>query len=241
VFDPCVRRGIAPASGRLAALFKRVGESRHIRVYRNHPLHFLLVESGWSTGWSLSNTTLLWLWGFLKRHQPSSILEFGSGMSTFLLSLYARECAAGGRAVPKITTVEHDPAWVALAEDRLELLDTKRFVTFLLVPLTTDACNKSGHQCYDLQDDVLRGAVGARGADLLLVDGPPGTVGRHEVVPAVHEVLSQRTTVLLDDAYRPGEQEAIRHWQTELSGRLRLLGVLPLGTGLARLYHSDCK
>jgi hypothetical protein len=52
---------------------------------------------------------------------------------------------------------------------------------------------------------------------LVICDGPPGTTrgGRYGLLPVMSQRLKTGTTILLDDAGRPGEIELIRRWETE--------------------------
>jgi hypothetical protein len=57
--------------------------------------------------------------------------------------------------------------------------------------------------------------------DLLLVDGPPGSLGEMARYPALHVLESQlapNAVVILDDADRPDEQGIVRRWITEVAG-----------------------
>jgi hypothetical protein len=57
--------------------------------------------------------------------------------------------------------------------------------------------------------------------DLLLVDGPPGSLGEMARYPALHALenqLAPNAVVILDDAGRPDEQGIVRRWITEVRG-----------------------
>ena len=56
------------------------------------------------------------------------------------------------------------------------------------------------------------------GIDLLVVDGPPGTIGRLARYPALRQLrdrMNAAFTVLVDDADRDDEREMIRRWRAE--------------------------
>jgi predicted O-methyltransferase YrrM len=60
--------------------------------------------------------------------------------------------------------------------------------------------------------------------DLLLVDGPPGSLGETARYPALHVLesrLAPNAVVILDDADRPGEQGIARRWITDVAGLRR--------------------
>lgn len=54
---------------------------------------------------------------------------------------------------------------------------------------------------------------------LVICDGPPGATkgGRYGLLPIMNERLPAGTTILLDDAERPGEAELIARWESEAS------------------------
>lgn len=54
--------------------------------------------------------------------------------------------------------------------------------------------------------------------DLLIVDGPPGfsaPLARYPALPRLQSHLSDRCTVLVDDADRPDEVEMVKRWKQE--------------------------
>ena len=60
--------------------------------------------------------------------------------------------------------------------------------------------------------------------DLLLVDGPPGSLGETARYPALHVLesrLAPNAVVILDDADRPDEQGIVRRWITDVAGLRR--------------------
>jgi hypothetical protein len=83
-----------------------------------------------------------------------------------------------------------------------------------------------GHETpwYDLSalDDIV-GPI-----DLLIVDGPPQSVGalaRYPAVPSLIDRLAAGALVILDDAQRDAEAEAVERWIAEFPGQFVRLPV----------------
>lgn len=158
----------------------------------------VLTDPGWG-GWALDRHTGEELAGYLDRVQPRTVVEFGSGMSTILLAEYASRTGAS------VTSVEHlkrygDNTHAALAARGLGGYVDLRVRS--LTGITTPA-------------GVLPwyGAGLPTNIDLALVDGPPGKIGRHAALFALHPLLNpDGWQVWLDDADRPGEQDCLALW-----------------------------
>ena len=55
----------------------------------------------------------------VRRHRPVEILECGTGISTVVLAQALRENAADGHPRGRVTSMEEDPEWRRIAEERL--------------------------------------------------------------------------------------------------------------------------
>jgi hypothetical protein len=109
--------------------------------------------------------------------------------------------------------MEHEPQYVDQTRKLLQLHDLQAFAEVRYAPLQSVAL--PGHstswyapeQVYDMED------IG-----LLLVDGPPNAIGpnaRYPAVPILHDSLSRRVTILLDDAARKNEAEVAERWRSD--------------------------
>ena len=78
---------------------------------------------------------------------------------------------------------------------------------------------------------VLRGSV----VDFLFVDGPTPDYGRAGVLPGFVGQLSDKATIVLDDACRDTEKECVEFWIRECG--VSLLGYVPVGHGFALLEN----
>ena len=83
-------------------------------------------------------------------------------------------------------------------------------------PLTELTADDRTYQWYDV--DRL---TDLRGIDLLVIDGPPAATGpdaRYPALQVLEAKLAPTATVVLDDANRPDEQDAVRRWTENVTG-----------------------
>jgi predicted O-methyltransferase YrrM len=141
--------------------------------------------------------------GIVLTRRPGSVLEFGSGRSSLVIA-HALSAGGGGR----LTSVEHAPefgrdAW-ALAE-RVVGVDAQQVVSRVRVTLTP------GGPFNGYVDAAP--ALSARAPyGLVLIDGPPGPLGRDWTMFAAIRHLSPGALVIVDDTARPGERRAVERW-----------------------------
>ena len=233
VVDPCVRAGRIPSSGLLGDWFRKCADSRVIRVNESHPLFPILNRDDWKTPFSISDHTLMWLWRFVNTYRPRAILEMGSGMSTIVFALYASRFPEAER--PRIVSMDHDQSWLNQTIERCEELQLKDLVDFQLAEITDlelpdDFGSLKG---YSVDHGVLKESLGS--PELILIDGPPSTVGRQGTLPSVFPIMTKPATVLVDDAHREAELRFIDSWVQYGKGSLQHECTYGLGSGLGRL------
>lgn len=129
------------------------------------------------------------------------ILECGSGLTTLVLAVAARHTA---RAV---VSLENDPRWARTVAEALARHGLAQ-VRIVLAPLR----DYGAFHWYDIAGLELPGKF-----SLVICDGPPGSTpgGRYGLLPVMRERLAFDCVILLDDAERPGEQEALARWGRE--------------------------
>ena len=220
-FDNWVRSGRMPSSF-FNMFLTACNRSRLTRVNSDHAYSRHKLFELPSTSFTISRNTLIWIYARLLRSRPSSILEMGSGLSTYAHSIYLHEENPNGH----LTTIDHDLSWLAATQDMLNANGPVSCeVNFYHAPI--GGANKIWGSGYDLPEN-LSGEF-----DWLLIDGPPSAVGRLATLPTAWSHLSCGANIFLDDAARPAEQEAIRKWLDFYGGNLEFKGLLPLGNGLA--------
>lgn len=164
-------------------------------------------------GWALSAGSLLGIWDVVERERPATIVECGSGSSTLWLCYLAR--AVGG---VRVISLEHKGMYVRrtqelVASHGLADLADVRHARMGEVEVGGERLAWYDASCLADVDTI----------DLLLVDGPPkstGPLARYPAVPLLADKLPTGALVVMDDADRPGEQEAMRRWAQDHGVRL---------------------
>lgn len=140
----------------------------------------------------------------LRRVNPPRVLECGSGLSTVLIAAWAEEAGAEWQAL------EHAPAFYHKTR---QLLHEHGLSAHGLIRAPLDDF-ELGDLEYSWYNFLPLGEYG-----FIFVDGPPGDVGRFGAGPALLPHLAPWGELWLDDADRPGEQEALRRWSADLDVR----------------------
>ncbi len=159
--------------------------------------------------WPVSRPMARWLTRLVIGLQRTSILEFGAGWSSLVLA-HALAARGGGR----LTSVEHQPAYVADPWARAEAIagvDTSLVVTDLHRRVSADGLLWSYRG--------VRQAIAARAPfDLVFIDAPPGRYGRSSPLHDAYPFLAAGAVVVLDDAGRDEEQLVIKRWLATYPG-----------------------
>ncbi len=137
-------------------------------------------------GWAFDMAVIDWIHEHLA--PGSTILEFGSGAGTGVLSERYR-----------MFSVENDPAWVGKYDS-----------TYIHAPIVGGRgpirCGM-GRRWGWYDTDILRCEMPSE-YDMILVDGPPGYIGRGGFLTNIH-LFRRDVPILLDDTNRP-EDLALR-------------------------------
>jgi predicted O-methyltransferase YrrM len=160
--------------------------------------------------WAMDPTRLLEVLFLIGRKLPKVVLELGSGTSSIWIA-YALE-KDGGRLI----SVDHKTEFADRTQSLLHFHDVSHLAEVRLAELRQ--LNIKGEEFPWYNVDAFRDIDEI---DLLLVDGPPGSLGEMARYPALHVLESQlapNAVVILDDADRPDEQGIVRRWITEVAG-----------------------
>ena len=141
---------------------------------------------------------------------PGPILECGTGATTILLAILSEK-----RDI-EVWSLEDSLEWKTRVARVLEHNGLTR-VRICLVPLTEYAD-------FAWYEPAL--AQMPNEFSLVVCDGPPGSTkgGRYGLLPVMGNRLPRGSTILLDDASRPGEMEVIKRWQQEVRFETELRG-----------------
>lgn len=130
-----------------------------------------------------------------------TVLECGSGVSTILLNLL---CAPRKM---RVISLEHFPDWQAHVQRTLKRFD--------LNPAAVTLAPLRNYGEYTWYDAPIRDMP--KNISLVICDGPPGDTpgGRYGLLPRCIHHLTKDAIILLDDADRPKELEALERWKRE--------------------------
>lgn len=158
-----------------------------------------------SRGWAASPDFLLRVRQRVLACRPALMVECGSGISTLVAALTLRQLGAG-----HVYSLEHSAEHAAATRAELAKHGVAEWATVLHAPLEPHVIEGKRWDWYRT-DALPDGAI-----DLLVIDGPPkrtGKLARWPAGPLLFGRLAPDAVVLLDDAARPDEQEAVRRWQ----------------------------
>jgi predicted O-methyltransferase YrrM len=163
-----------------------------------------------SGDFALNPTDLLDLLHLVRLRQPQLVVELGSGTSTVWLA-YALEQYGG-----KLVSLDHDADYARQTRTMLAAHGLNAVAEVRDAPLSGLTVNNKTYQWYDAEQ-----LTDLRSIDLLLVDGPPAATGpdaRYPALSVLAERLAGTATVVLDDANREDERDAVRRWTEEVPG-----------------------
>ncbi|GAB3198653.1 hypothetical protein GCM10027062_13350 [Nocardioides hungaricus] len=180
--------------------------------------------------WTASADLLVELVDRFVELRPATVVEGGSGVSTVVLALAAKEHGIATR----IVALEHQPEWAEQTRRMLERHGVAEYAEVRVAPLAPTSL--AGHETpwYDASAIADLTDVG-----LVLVDGPPEGTGpraRYPMVPLLRDRLAERCTILVDDTARPGDADVVERWRPLLPGFE--LELLKLDKGAAVLTRT---
>lgn len=158
--------------------------------------------TGWNNEGYASNLEYLEAVAQKSVNTQGPILECGSGVTTILLGLLS------GKRNIEVWSLEHSPEWRDRVTGTLEQNDVSD-VHVLSSPLV----EYGDFVWYDPPLSQMPEKF-----SLVVCDGPPGDTkgGRYGLLPVIGSRLPPGSTILLDDADRPGEAELIARWENEV-------------------------
>lgn len=160
------------------------------------------------TGWAASLALLSEIVEFTVLHEPKTVVELGSGLSTLYLATMMKKSGAG-----HVYSIEHDSSYAAETVAELASRGLQDFATVIPAELTTLDLDGKNWTWYDINWSGLPDNI-----DLLLVDGPPmqtQRLARYPALPIFEDHLSANATVILDDADRKDEQAILKMWLSQ--------------------------
>lgn len=189
---------------------------RAIREFRNEyasGLNPYLVDDlvyGWGNmGWSAFHDYSIGIIEAAVRNS-GNVLECGSGLSTILLGIIARDRGF------KVYSLEHDEKWRMRVQKMLDRLEIRSVQLFLSPIMNYGEFDWYSVTQLDLPDTFT----------LVICDGPPHYTkgGRYGLLPLMRKRLNDSSIILLDDFSRPREQEIVAMWREEFGLDFSVIG-----------------
>jgi predicted O-methyltransferase YrrM len=159
-------------------------------------------------GWALGPRGLLILTDFIESANARTIVECGSGTSTLWIAYALRKMGVG-----KVIAIDHLPEYAERTQALIDEHDLGWFAEVRLAPLAERDTPRGTFRWYDVDPTTFRHPI-----DVLLVDGPPQSTGRHARYPALPVLtpfLAPGAMILCDDTSRRDEQAMIEFWLAE--------------------------
>lgn len=175
-----------------------------------------------SNTWVLEKDSMRFLVATLRRTRPRRVIEFGSGISSrFIVS------ELGETGV--LRSFDHVGSYAEATRGALAPLAGRRDVQVLDRKISFGCHRGKLLPFYGIRGTDLD-AVNE--ADLVFVDGPPGTWGREAALYVAFPAMRPGALLLLDDARRPGEQRVAQAWRRFFGDAVEFEYLPELGKGL---------
>lgn len=176
-------------------------------------------------GWPISPDFALYLIGLLEKNDYDLILEFGSGTSTVIMAKALARLQRQNQSKPAVVQIafEHLEQYHTQTLANLQSAGMADAVEIVLAPLQPyKAHNENTYSYYACQDKLTELAHGRQAPYrkiLVVVDGPPGSTGKHARYPALPIVLTyfknSQIDFVLDDYFRDDEKEVGALWEKD--------------------------
>jgi hypothetical protein len=180
------------------------------------------------SSWSLDADTLKFVATLIGHLKPKHILELGSGISTRLLFHAAQEL----EQPCFISSVDHDPEFMA---DILDVIGPSEgsSLSVQLSPLVSRRFGENYLPVYYID----RGKFASPGpVDLCIIDGPPVSLGgRKGTLYQLMEYCRVGSCLLLDDAIRTDEKEALADWKLAFGDAIEIIALEGFEKGLSAI------
>lgn len=174
----------------------------------------ILQENGL---WSILPDTAYFLFQSVLEKKPKHILEYGSGISTAVMAKAISQY--GG----KVYSLEHELKWLEKTQKDCQDCGVENYEV-LYAPLVKSGLD--GIAKYTIYDPAK---IPPNKFEFVFIDGPPGFLpehpGRRGTLYSCWAYLADQATIILDDADRKGEQEAMKEWLEVFGKKLKIKNI----------------
>lgn len=163
------------------------------------------IELNLDAPWSVGEATFDLILREFRRVAPTTILEFGSGISSVRLAMAFPDA--------RIVSIDHEEKHLNRTRDLAAEMWIKN-LELLLCPIIERWYGAAWYESYDLPE--LNGEC----FDAVLIDGPPARYffGREACLYQCHKHIRTEGVLILDDYERPAEQMTLRNWELRYPG-----------------------
>jgi predicted O-methyltransferase YrrM len=174
------------------------------------------------TTWSVSPKEVLHVCNDIVINKRTSIIEFGSGFSTFCIA----QLLKNNQLEANFVTIENNIEWAEELNKTLIKMSLDQYVKVIFTPLKNvkDNISKEEQKIWYDTDNLEESLGDISTFDLVIVDGPSGDstpFARYSAIPFLKDKLSNNFSVFLDDTQRAEEIEIANDWHQILGGEKR--------------------
>ncbi|WP_370134407.1 hypothetical protein [Alteromonas sp.] len=162
--------------------------------------------------WSLAPDALLCIVRLIKKLQIDTVIEFGAGVSTRVLSSLQKR---GFLSLKTYISYEHSRHFFEETRKLINALNLEQHCNIQFSPLENVSVNDEELVFYKCENSLkeIKNCDNA----LVIVDGPPsngGKMARYPALPIVMDSLGcKKLIIFLDDFNREQEKEIVKEWE----------------------------
>ena len=170
------------------------------------PEYFAITNS------SLRFHTLAVILNDILINNRRQIIEFGSGISTLAIANLIKK----NKLECNFISVEDNEEWFQYLKSFLTRNDLQKYVNIIFAPLKKNSLALENNLWYS--DEVLQNNISSDFKfSLAIIDGPAAwkpkiRLSRYPAVPYLVNILSEESSIYLDDTNRKGEKEIMSLW-----------------------------
>jgi len=186
------------------------------------------IQASLDSRWSLDADTLKFVATLIGQLKPKHILEIGSGVSTRLLYKAAQQL----EQPCYISSVDHDPDFMANIPAQIGSSKSK-CLSIQLSPLVSRRFGEQYLPVYHIDPGKF---ACPDPVDLCIIDGPPVSLGgRKGTLYQLMEYCRVGSCLLLDDAIRNDEKEALVDWKRAFGDVIEIIELEGFEKGLSAI------
>ena len=154
--------------------------------------------------WSAAADFLELIKNHCLKARPKTIVECSSGATTVVLG---RCCQLNKQG--KVFSLENAEEYALNTRNNLKDFALDSYADVIYAPLEAVEVNNESYQWYETKN------LSKQKIELLVIDGPPGSIQKYSRLPALPKLFSQLTdqaVIFLDDAARDDEKAMVDLW-----------------------------